>query len=173
MLVLADDILGGFFDHGFAESFRLTEKPVERQRSLGREIFDSLFASGVKFANSKPKQPLSPTPSKASAVPSVISSAPSTSTTPTIRKEDPLAEESVVITSKDDEKSSSNDSEDDKAPTVIDEKQKQEEKPSVEESDKEEDEEEDEEDEEDDEDGDVLEEVDRLLKEYGDEHTDS
>ncbi|ORZ19732.1 hypothetical protein BCR42DRAFT_222890 [Absidia repens] len=53
MIILADEILEDFFDHGFAQSFQLVEKVVEKQRSLGREIFDSLFATGAKFAINK------------------------------------------------------------------------------------------------------------------------
>ncbi|KAI9311928.1 rab-GTPase-TBC domain-containing protein [Dichotomocladium elegans] len=51
MLVLADEVLENFFDHEFAQSFRLYDKPTEMQRSLGREIFDSLLATGAKFAS--------------------------------------------------------------------------------------------------------------------------
>ncbi|KAI8378414.1 rab-GTPase-TBC domain-containing protein [Blakeslea trispora] len=51
MIVLADEILESFFDHEFSDSFLLTEKPVEQQRSLGREIFDSLLATGTKLAS--------------------------------------------------------------------------------------------------------------------------
>ncbi|KAI8367363.1 rab-GTPase-TBC domain-containing protein [Choanephora cucurbitarum] len=51
MIVLADEILENFFDHEFSASFILTEKPVEQQRSLGREIFDNLLATGTKLAS--------------------------------------------------------------------------------------------------------------------------
>ena len=51
MIVLADEILENFFDHEFSASFVLTEKPVEQQRSLGREIFDNLLATGTKLAS--------------------------------------------------------------------------------------------------------------------------
>ncbi|KAL7320859.1 GTPase activating protein (GAP) [Mucor circinelloides] len=52
MIVLADETLENFFDHEFAYSFKLTEKETEQQRSLGREIFDSLLATGAKLASS-------------------------------------------------------------------------------------------------------------------------
>ncbi|KAI8980839.1 rab-GTPase-TBC domain-containing protein [Pilobolus umbonatus] len=50
MIVLADEILEKFFDQELSESFKLVEKVTEQQKSLGREIFDSLFATGAKFA---------------------------------------------------------------------------------------------------------------------------
>ena len=52
MIVLADPVLERFFDDGFAQSFQLKEKEVvERQpTSLGREIFDTLWTSGVNLA---------------------------------------------------------------------------------------------------------------------------
>jgi hypothetical protein len=50
MIVLADETLETFFDHEFAASFQLTEKATEQQRSLGREIFDNLLATGAKLA---------------------------------------------------------------------------------------------------------------------------
>ncbi|KAI8341806.1 rab-GTPase-TBC domain-containing protein [Chlamydoabsidia padenii] len=83
MIVLADEILEDFFDHGFAQSFQLVEKVVEKQRSLGREIFNSLLATGTKFANgmsqvSSPKIPDGPSPSAKSLV-STSSSQPSIS----------------------------------------------------------------------------------------------
>lgn len=53
MIVLANEILEDFFNHGFAQSFQMVEKVVEKQRSLGREIFDSLLATGAKFANGR------------------------------------------------------------------------------------------------------------------------
>ncbi|GAN11449.1 TBC-domain-containing protein [Mucor ambiguus] len=52
MIVLADEILESFFDHEFALSFKLSEKETEQQRSLGREIFDNLLATGAKLASS-------------------------------------------------------------------------------------------------------------------------
>jgi hypothetical protein len=52
MIVLADETLETFFDHEFANSFKLTEKATEQQRSLGREIFDNLLATGSKLAAS-------------------------------------------------------------------------------------------------------------------------
>ncbi|CEP07863.1 hypothetical protein [Parasitella parasitica] len=51
MIVLADETLENFFDHEFAHSFKLTEKETEKQRSLGREIFDNLLATGAKLAS--------------------------------------------------------------------------------------------------------------------------
>lgn len=52
MIVLADETLENFFDHEFAYSFKLSEKETEQQRSLGREIFDNLLATGAKLASS-------------------------------------------------------------------------------------------------------------------------
>ncbi|KAI8969958.1 rab-GTPase-TBC domain-containing protein [Mycotypha africana] len=51
MIILADENFEKFFNYGFAESFQLTEKAVEQQRSLGREIFNNLLATGSKLAS--------------------------------------------------------------------------------------------------------------------------
>ncbi|KAI7865927.1 rab-GTPase-TBC domain-containing protein [Spinellus fusiger] len=51
MIVFADETLEKFFGYEFAQSFELAEKPVEKQRSLGKEMFDGLFATGARFAN--------------------------------------------------------------------------------------------------------------------------
>ncbi|KAI7901275.1 rab-GTPase-TBC domain-containing protein [Cokeromyces recurvatus] len=56
MIILADETLEKFFDHEFAHSFQLTEKPTEQQRSLGREIFDNLLATGAKLAKASRPQ---------------------------------------------------------------------------------------------------------------------
>jgi hypothetical protein len=53
MIILADETLETFFGHEFAQSFQLTEAPIERQSSLSREIFDSLFAAGSRFASGR------------------------------------------------------------------------------------------------------------------------
>lgn len=67
MIILADAALEVFFDHEFAQSFQLTEMPIERQNSLSREIFDSLFAAGSRFATGRGsrRQGLSRSSSKA------------------------------------------------------------------------------------------------------------
>jgi hypothetical protein len=56
MIILADEALEVFFDHEFAQSFQLTEMPIERQNSLSREIFDSLFAAGTRLATGRGKR---------------------------------------------------------------------------------------------------------------------
>ncbi|KAI8099636.1 rab-GTPase-TBC domain-containing protein [Halteromyces radiatus] len=75
MIVLADEILENFFDHEFAQSFQLVEKVVEKQRSLGREIFENLLATGARFTNGKS----SLLPSGRTASPGVPTSPPSKS----------------------------------------------------------------------------------------------
>lgn len=51
MVVLTNEELEMFFDHQFQDSFKL-EKPsaVEQQKSLGRELFENLFAEGKSLA---------------------------------------------------------------------------------------------------------------------------
>ncbi|KAF9436510.1 hypothetical protein BGZ76_003728 [Entomortierella beljakovae] len=50
MVILADETLERFFDHGFADSFKLLE-PIDRQRGLfAKEVFDSLLSEGKKLA---------------------------------------------------------------------------------------------------------------------------
>ncbi|KAI9283521.1 rab-GTPase-TBC domain-containing protein [Umbelopsis sp. AD052] len=78
MIILADETLETFFDHEFAQSFQLTEAPIERQSSLSREIFDSLFAAGSRFASGRgSRRPgLSNTSSKAPSSTSISSIIP-------------------------------------------------------------------------------------------------
>ncbi|KAI9470070.1 MAG: rab-GTPase-TBC domain-containing protein [Benjaminiella poitrasii] len=56
MIALANETLEKFFDHEFAYSLQLTEKPTEQQRSFGREIFDNLLATGAKLAKASRPQ---------------------------------------------------------------------------------------------------------------------
>lgn len=177
MLVLADELLENFFDHEFAQSFKLVEKPAEQQRSLGREIFDSLLATGTKFANNAKQKALvsSPLSSKASNV-----SSPTTSDTQSI------STTSLSVNPKQDEKEDIDTTP--QEPIQHDEAKKQEptssksghgeeeaassatESPKKEHTNADEKKVDDVEDSNDeDEDEDVLEEVDRLLKEYGDD----
>lgn len=44
MVVLTNETLEMFFDHGFLDSFRVVQSATDK--SLGRELFDSLFANG-------------------------------------------------------------------------------------------------------------------------------
>ncbi|CAJ0759979.1 6881_t:CDS:2, partial [Entrophospora sp. SA101] len=50
MVILADAYLEEFFDKDFAESFKFIVPTEERQRSFGREIFNSLMTDGMKMA---------------------------------------------------------------------------------------------------------------------------
>jgi len=81
MIILADETLETFFDHEFAQSFQLTEAPIERQSSLSREIFDSLFAAGSRFASGRgSRRPaLSRTSSKAPSTNTISSIASASS----------------------------------------------------------------------------------------------
>lgn len=154
MLVLADELLENFFDHEFAASFKLTEKPVEKQRSLGREIFDSLFATGVRFANSRAKpQVHSPSSSRASIVSSPTnSSVPSVTAIPILTQTTTENSAEPLLHNEEEE------------PQDVTEKKEDES-----EEEKEEDGDDNFDDDDDEEGGDVLEEVDRLLKEYGED----
>ncbi|KAI9339139.1 rab-GTPase-TBC domain-containing protein [Pilaira anomala] len=137
MIVLADEILETFFDHGFADTFELTEKAIEQQKSLGREIFDNLLATGSKLAASTVvSRPLLKEMSISSSdMQATIDAVKETKLDETKEKDDGIKEKKV----------------------------EKEEHVLGEESDSEEEEEEG------DLSPDVLEEVDRLLKEYGDE----
>ncbi|KAI8069912.1 rab-GTPase-TBC domain-containing protein [Gongronella butleri] len=57
MIILADEVLEAFFNHGFADSVKLAEKVVEKQRSLGRELVNNLLATGAKLANGRSPLP--------------------------------------------------------------------------------------------------------------------
>ncbi|CAG8504045.1 29156_t:CDS:10 [Gigaspora margarita] len=50
-VTLSDEYLENFFDTGFAATFQLVEPVEERQKGLGREIFNSLMTDGMKFAS--------------------------------------------------------------------------------------------------------------------------
>ncbi|CEG80785.1 hypothetical protein RMATCC62417_15071 [Rhizopus microsporus] len=133
MIVLADETLENFFDHVFSQSFQLTEKPIEQQKSLGREIFDNLLATGAKLAaTTRPQLRSKSTDNSGTSVSNMAS--PEKSTT--------KSEEQVT-----EEKEHKEEDDDDEAKHVIGEDSSDEEDLSP----------------------DVLEEVDRLLKEYSDE----
>lgn len=135
MIVLADEILETFFDHGFADTFELTEKAIEQQKSLGREIFDNLLATGSKFAASTgvSRPVLKEMSISSSDMEATIDAVKETKLDETKElipeKEESVKEEHVLG---DEEESEEEEEEGDLSP-------------------------------------DVLEEVDRLLKEYGDE----
>lgn len=59
MAILSNEALEMFFDHGFRDSFKLVELASERQKSLGRELFENLFAEGKELAHTA-HQSLSP-----------------------------------------------------------------------------------------------------------------
>ncbi|OBZ89536.1 hypothetical protein A0J61_02414 [Choanephora cucurbitarum] len=50
MVVLTNEALEMLFDHGFANSFKVVKSATEHQKSLGRELFEKLFADGQKLA---------------------------------------------------------------------------------------------------------------------------
>jgi hypothetical protein len=59
MVVLTNESLEMLFDHGFTNSFKVVKSVSDRQRSLGRELFENLFADGQKLAKEAPKASLS------------------------------------------------------------------------------------------------------------------
>ncbi|KAG1460739.1 hypothetical protein G6F46_005335 [Rhizopus delemar] len=51
MVILTNESLEILFDHGFKNSFNFTKSStVDRQKSLGRELFENLFVQGQKLA---------------------------------------------------------------------------------------------------------------------------
>ncbi|KAI7876665.1 TBC-domain-containing protein [Lichtheimia hyalospora FSU 10163] len=173
MLVLADELLENFFDHEFAQSFKLVEKPAEQQRSLGREIFDSLLATGTKFANNAKQKAIvsSPLSSKASNVSSPTSTSDTQSLSTTSLTVNAKQDEQDIDTTpqeliqhdKEEEKKQETTSSHDEATPESPKKEHANDDKKVDDAHEEDSNDDDEEDE------DVLEEVDRLLKEYGDE----
>jgi hypothetical protein len=85
MVVLTDETLEIFFASNFPESFTLKKVLVDSQKSLGREIFNHLFASGQTLASRKPaasstkphSPSLSPSVSQVTNSPSSARSSPS------------------------------------------------------------------------------------------------
>ncbi|KAG1492701.1 hypothetical protein G6F47_011236 [Rhizopus delemar] len=143
MIVLADETLENFFDHGFSQSFQLTEKPIEQQKSLGREIFDNLLATGAKLAATT--RPQLRTKSTDTSSITTTSITPPINHSPVTEGEEPI----IKKEEEEEEKEEKEEKESDEVKHVIGE---------------------DSSDDEDDElSPDVLEEVDRLLKEYSDE----
>ncbi|KAF7727879.1 hypothetical protein EC973_006878 [Apophysomyces ossiformis] len=179
MIVFADEVLEQFFDHEFVHSFNLSEKPAEKQRSLRREIFDGFFATGVKLANNG-RNFLSPASSKTSVASSPVGSQPSlpalastsastltvepSTETPTIEVDKNLKDTTVVDEGADQHHT-----------TELEDKKNEDQKvepvSTVEKADADPEDEEEDEDEED-EGTDVLQEMEKLLKEYGDHRDD-
>lgn len=61
MVVLTNESLEMLFDHEFTDSFRIVKSASDRQKSLGREVFENLFADGQQLAKDAPtKNHLSP-----------------------------------------------------------------------------------------------------------------
>ncbi|KAL0074734.1 rab-GTPase-TBC domain-containing protein [Phycomyces blakesleeanus] len=84
MVVLTNEALEMFFDHGFINSFQLVKSATDRQKSLGRELFESLFAGGRQLAKETPaayRPRLSPNPSPSSSQVTLSSHSPSASVT--------------------------------------------------------------------------------------------
>lgn len=152
MIVLADETLETFFDHEFADSFKLTEKVTEQQQSLGREIFNNLLATGSKLAAST-----------GVVRPQLASKSASISTT-----ELEATIDAIEQTKLDEKKSEEKEQPEEEKEEVVADAEK---KPAKDEHVLGDDSDSDSNYEEEEEDlsPDVLEEVDRLLKEYGDE----
>ncbi|CAO3592844.1 unnamed protein product [Absidia cylindrospora] len=57
MVILTNEPLEMLFDHEFQRSFKLEKSSTERQKSLGRELFENLFDEGRSLAKtSQPQQ---------------------------------------------------------------------------------------------------------------------
>lgn len=146
MIILADETLEVFFDHEFAQSFQLTEMPIERQNSLSREIFDSLFTAGSRFATGRGKRRgLSRSSSKTPSTTTLSSMADPISAPGVTDSQVGVTETDVAVAQAE--------------TNGVQESPKAEVEANIAE-------EEEEDDEDDEEDGDVLEEVDRLLDEF-------
>jgi hypothetical protein len=144
MIVLADETLEKFFDVELGYSFKLTEKPAEQQKSLGREIFNNLLATGAKLATTagvtRP-QLLSRSTDTPSELEATIENLE------TMNLETPTTHQEVVPEEKEDEEEKEEEEANDVIGSDSDELTDDEGELSP----------------------DVLEEVDRLLKEYGDD----
>ncbi|KAG2212948.1 hypothetical protein INT46_008074 [Mucor plumbeus] len=66
MVVLTNESLEMLFDHGFANSFKVVKSASDRQKSLGREVFENLFADGQKLAEDVPAAQQNPSPTLSS-----------------------------------------------------------------------------------------------------------
>ncbi|CAO3648391.1 unnamed protein product [Mucor hiemalis] len=152
MIVLADETLETFFDHEFADSFKLTEKVTEQQQSLGREIFNNLLATGSKLAAST-----------GVVRPQLASKSASVSTTELEATIDAI--EQTKLDEKKSEEKEQPEEEKEEVVADVEKKPAKDEHVLGDDSDSDSNYEEEEEDLS----PDVLEEVDRLLKEYGDE----
>lgn len=153
MIVLADETLETFFDHEFADSFKLTEKVAEQQQSLGREIFNNLLATGSKLAAST-----------GVVRPQLGSKSASISTTELEATIDAI-EQTKLEDQKSEEKAQEKSTDDEEVAAKVGEEPVKDEHVIGGDSDSDSNDD----DEEEDLSPDVLEEVDRLLKEYGDE----
>lgn len=173
MIVLADETLENFFDHEFAYSFKLTEKETEQQRSLGREIFDNLLATGAKLASttgvSRPQ--LRSKSTDASISTSELQATIDSIENAKLDDKDKVKKESDKDKQSVEEESKKQDHQEPQEPQTATNTTATN-KHVIGDSDMSEDEDDDDEDEEEDLSPDVLEEVDRLLKEYDDENED-
>ncbi|KAI7906001.1 rab-GTPase-TBC domain-containing protein [Cokeromyces recurvatus] len=57
MVVLTNESLEMFFDHEFANSFKVVKSSSDRQKSLGRELFENLFIDGQTLAKNEHNTP--------------------------------------------------------------------------------------------------------------------
>jgi hypothetical protein len=98
MVVLTNESLEMLFDHGFTNSFRVVKSASDRQKSLGRELFENLFADGQKLAQEAPSLQQSPESIKKSTSSVSTSSASATTAQESIK----MNEEAEVDTLMDD-----------------------------------------------------------------------
>ncbi|CAO3614635.1 unnamed protein product [Mucor fragilis] len=88
MVVLTNESLEMLFDHGFADSFKVVKSAMDRQKSLGREVFENLFADGQKLAK------------EVSHGPSPTLSSPTSATTATSRNRSPSSASTMSMDKK-------------------------------------------------------------------------
>lgn len=77
MVILTNESLEMLFDHGFTNSFKVVKSAADRQKSLGRELFENLFADGQKLAKEAPTTLQSPKPKSSTSLSTSSSSSPS------------------------------------------------------------------------------------------------
>jgi hypothetical protein len=93
MVVLTNESLEMLFDHGFLNSFRVVKSASDHQKSLGRELFENLFADGQKLAQQE--TPLQPPPN---SIKKSTSSLSTSSASPTMQESNKVNEEAEVET---------------------------------------------------------------------------
>ncbi|KAI8638868.1 rab-GTPase-TBC domain-containing protein [Parasitella parasitica] len=98
MVILTNESLEMLVDHGFTDSFKVVKSALDRQKSLGREVFENLFADGQKLAKAPTAASQSSSPTLSSPTNAATSRNRSPSSASTVSTDKKAKEEAEVDT---------------------------------------------------------------------------